>query len=298
MRSRVIGAVIGGVGAILAVALLAGNQWSVDAITRHDLYTNDKIGPLAQYLTFPSWRVSPLRAAVLLPADVGTLAFLVFTALLIVPAVRSIVPRTGAPGRPPVPVGAGGGEVRGGAFGALVCGWWATVVAGALAGLVRGVVLNALEPLPGMSWRFTWSSLGSGAGFGLFFGWLVGLGVLIGLGRRRAHPAFPPPGVPAPAAPYAPPGPPTPAAPYAPPQPGWGAPPPQPGFGEVPATPPPTARPLPPGPAVQAAPPPSYVPDPEPDPAEAPHQRPERGRSEDRTLDPEPWRREPGPDPS
>ncbi|MEV5753427.1 hypothetical protein AB0L00_36890 [Actinoallomurus sp. NPDC052308] len=325
MRSRVIGAVIGGVGAVLVVAVLLGNQWVVDAILRHDGFTNEKIGPVVRFLTFPSLRVSPLRAATLLPADVGTLVLVVVTALLIVPAVRSFAPRAGGPGRAPVPAGAGG-EVRGGAFGAIVCGWWATIVAGALAGLIRGVLFNASEPLPGtVAWQFTWSNLTAGLGYGLFLGWLTGLGVLIGLNLGRRTPA-PPGGL---------------SAPYAPPQPGRGAfppPAPYPGFGEVPATPPPTARPLPPGAGpAQALPPPPYAPGPPPgqdpwwttadppappepgpstgpsatpgrpaDPSAPPQQGkgaepPERsapGRSEDRTLDPEPWRREPGSDPS
>jgi hypothetical protein len=297
MRARVIGAVIGGVGAILAVALLLGNRWSIEAIARHEGYSNEKTGPLLQYLTFPAWRVSPLRAESLLPVDVGTLVLLALTAALIVPAVRSL--GAGAPPAGPatsgaVPYGpaAGAGPwgpvtpapraalvaPRGGTFGAIIAGWWATVVAGALAGLVRGLLFNAVESIPGeTAWRFVWSTVGSGAGFGLFVGWLTGLGVLIGLGLGRPRPAPP--------------------VPYVPPQPGWGVPPPpsHPGFGETPATPPPTARPLPPRPGA----PEPYAPGrPADRPTTDPPEIPEPDRPGDRTRDPEPWRREPGSEPS
>src|SRR3954454_12223677 len=123
-RTRVTGPVIGGAGTILVIAVLLGNPWVVDAIARREGFANAKLGPLVQYLTFPSWRVSPLRAASIVPNDLSTLVLLAAAAGLIAVAVRPLDPRRAG-------------------FAAVIAGWWAIIPAGALAGLLRGLLFNA-----------------------------------------------------------------------------------------------------------------------------------------------------------
>lgn len=239
-RTRVARPVVGGIGTILVLALLLGNQWVVEYIARHGGFGNARFGPLLQAVTFPAWRVSPLRAETLLPADISTLLLLALVGLLVAPAVRALDPRR-----------------RG--FAAVAAGWWATVVAGALAGLVRGVLFNALEHIPtasgDLTWRFVWSTLGGGAQFGLFCGWLTGLAVLIALGGSRPAETEPA---------------------YGPPQPAFGGPQPPPpppysGYGRAPL--PPGARPpeAPPGPFPEPRPPQRWA-----DPRYEPRERGDR----------------------
>ena len=171
-RTRVVGSVLGGVAAIVVLTLAFGNPWFVDVTVRHEYYANHKIGPLVGALIFPGWRVSPVTVRALAPEDPSTLVLYGLVAALIAAAVRSL------------------GPARRG-FAVVVAGWWATVVAAAVAGLLRGLLLAAFEGnVPSeIIWQVTWDDLGGGLRFGLFFGWLAGLAVLIAARRTAAAPA-------------------------------------------------------------------------------------------------------------
>ncbi|TDD58745.1 hypothetical protein E1298_46960, partial [Actinomadura rubrisoli] len=182
---------IGAVIPVIVLALLFDNQWVVDAINDSDFEYDEGLGTLVGWLEFPSWRVSGVSGSsrtewdYVLALDFSTLLFLVLLALLVLAAVRSIDPRRGH-------------------FGAVVVGWWATVLAGGLTGIVRGFLAKWTLDIPdGSLDEAIWRSVSGGAGFGLAYGWLAGLGALAGFftGRPREYApqqamqgAYPPPG--------------------------------------------------------------------------------------------------------
>ncbi|MGH3391400.1 MAG: hypothetical protein ACRDOO_21235 [Actinomadura sp.] len=218
--------VLSGLAPVVLIGLLAGNQWAVLFAARHGLDGREirlngngmeNLGRLVAWLQFPSWRVSGPTSFVVIQ-DVSLLLLFAAVALLILLGARAVDPHRGA-------------------MGALVLGWWATVVAGGLVGLIRGLLtvtfVNIPEPA---AWTFIWGGLESGAVFGMVYGWLTGLAMLLAfLATRRKEGAAAPgsygPGVQGPAATPPPPPPPlpqrVPQSSYSPQPPGGQWPPPQ-----------------------------------------------------------------------
>ncbi|TDC64397.1 hypothetical protein E1200_20365, partial [Actinomadura sp. GC306] len=118
MTMRRMAAMAGGaVAPIALLALLFNNQWVVGAIRDGDFDYSGGIGPLVATLQFPQWRVTAGEGTwkYLFALDFTFLLFLVLLGLLAFAGARAIDP-------------------RGGVLGALVTGWWATAVAGGVAG--------------------------------------------------------------------------------------------------------------------------------------------------------------------
>ncbi|MDX6431303.1 MAG: hypothetical protein QOE54_3669, partial [Streptosporangiaceae bacterium] len=159
---RVIAMTVSALGAVGLIALVFGNQWLYAWLYDHDVFSHSSAtGRLVSWLQFPQWRVSPVRADSLAPADLSLIVLLGLLGLFVLAAARSLEPRRGVAG-------------------ALVVGWWATVVAAGIAGLVRAVLLMVLDHFPGFETSaLVYSSVLSGAGFGLAFGWLPGLATMI-----------------------------------------------------------------------------------------------------------------------
>ncbi|WP_329521758.1 hypothetical protein [Spirillospora sp. NBC_01491] len=280
---RVFAMVIGATGPLALLALLVGNQWVSEAVVRNDVEMRTGLGPLLDWLRFPEWRLTGVGGHIntfglVATVDFTTMLFLVLVAALVLAGVRPLEP-------------------RGGLFGALVLGWWATLVAGGLAGLLRGFLMGPVLDFPSGRARMQmiWQGVEHGLGFGFFYGWLAGVGVLVAFLIIRApgpaavrhggmpmqqqpfpvqHPAampYMPPGAAGPAqGEYPPPGPPQSGYPQAGPpqqgypqggyaQPGWGNVPVQQRPGAVPpqALPPaaPSAAPAAPAPPVPPSPP-------------------------------------------
>jgi hypothetical protein len=151
------------VAPIALLALLFNNQWVVDAI-RDDLDHGSGIGPLVAAFQFPQWRLTAGQSnwSYVFALDFALLLFLVLLALLVFAGARAIDP-------------------RGGVLGALITGWWATAVAGGVAGVIGGALVAWALDMPGqiMS-RSIWITIGNGASFGVLFGWIAGLGALAG----------------------------------------------------------------------------------------------------------------------
>ncbi|MFC0038677.1 hypothetical protein [Actinomadura rayongensis] len=206
---------------LVVLAVLFGNPWFRDWWFRQHEFRNDYLQPI-QSVSFLDWGFTrygqPPMGYVVIDLF-GTLLALGLTVLLAALAGRTVDPRRGA-------------------FGALVSGWWAALVACGLGGFVKGLATFQYDDLPAPA-RLLWSATESGLAFGFFYGWLGGLAALLAflVGRGRTPRAA---GYPA-GAPYAPP-PAPPAAPYGPPgappaaPPGWGGPGtpppyPQPGWG-------------------------------------------------------------------
>ncbi|WP_433473572.1 hypothetical protein ACQPZP_32820 [Spirillospora sp. CA-142024] len=179
-------------GALAPLALLSlvfGNQWVVDAIIKSDFEFDEGIGPLVSWMLMLGWRFTPrdgLDWRQVVTADLSLLIFFGVLVLLVVAGAR-----LADPGRSP--------------FGAVIIGWWATVVAGGASGLVAGPLANWAYDLHGHLSRMTFSTIGQGASFGLAFGWLAGLGALAGFFLTRPREGGPPPPQPyGPPQPYAP----------------------------------------------------------------------------------------------
>jgi hypothetical protein len=190
---------IGAVGPVVLLALLFGNQWVYKQILESEVTRPDKaIGPLVSWLEFPYWRLTTqghfLGFKYVFIQDITVLLFLVFVVALVVFGARVLDPARGAAG-------------------ALILGWWGTLIAAGIAGLIRGLLTKMLmEDLypRSMSTTMIWQSASQGLGFGFAYGWLAGVGALVaftmtrsrGLGTQQrggpmpAHPS---------ATPYAPP---------------------------------------------------------------------------------------------
>ncbi|QXJ21020.1 hypothetical protein AGRA3207_001826 [Actinomadura graeca] len=173
----------GALAPVLLLTLLFNNQWVIDAIRKSDFEYDEGIGPLVSWFQFPQWRLTGggvhAPGKFIFAVDFGTLLFFVLLALLALAASRPVEPRRGL-------------------FGAVVAGWWATVVAGGLSGIVLGVLIDWSLDLPGgaETGRTIWNTMSHGASFGLAYGWLPGIGALVGflLTRPADHVQQPVPG--------------------------------------------------------------------------------------------------------
>ncbi|HEX2314920.1 MAG TPA: hypothetical protein VHJ17_14355 [Thermomonospora sp.] len=210
---RVLAIILGAAGPVAVMALLFGNQWFDRWVADSDWGTDlDVLFYLLAWLRFPAWRIADgSPAAVQLAADAGLLVFLAVLTLLVLAGCRALHPDRG--------------------FGAFVLGWWSVTLAAGLAGLLRGLLYNTTSYPPVHEFGPVVAvNVMNGAMFGLVYGWLPGLAVLLAFhaSRPREGAAPVPPGHPA-TRPYVvqghqpPPPPPPGAQPWAPPPPSPGA---------------------------------------------------------------------------
>ncbi len=160
----------GAVVPIALISILVGNQWVVDAIDDTGIHW-DGDRPADRLAAVPEMAADrrPDRGKFILALDVSTVLFFVLLILLAVAGARAVDPNRGA-------------------LGALVTGWWATIVAGGIAGFVLGVLTNWALDLPGGSGPNVLLSVTPGVAFGFAYGWLAGIGMLLGyvITRRGA----------------------------------------------------------------------------------------------------------------
>ncbi|HEY8480259.1 MAG TPA: hypothetical protein VIL71_10555, partial [Spirillospora sp.] len=163
----------GAVAPIALLALIFNNQWVADAVRDSRFGSSRSIGPLVAAFQFPKWRLTagPSGWKQVLVTDFVLLLFLALLAALVFAAARAIEPRQGL-------------------IGTVVTGWWAATVAGAVAGLVGGILWGWSLDLPGsiMS-QSVWGAVNTGTNFGALFGWIAGLGVLGGSMFMRSREA-------------------------------------------------------------------------------------------------------------
>ncbi|QKW38115.1 hypothetical protein HUT06_32325 [Actinomadura sp. NAK00032] len=160
----------GAVVPIALISILLGNQWVVDAINETGIHYDEGIAPPLYWLLYPSWRLTAGDATwkFLVAVDLGTILFFVLLILLAVAGARAVDPQRGA-------------------LGAAVTGWWATVVAGGVAGLFDGILINWALDLPDGAGPNVFNSVTHGASFGFGYGWLAGLGMLLGFVMSRGR---------------------------------------------------------------------------------------------------------------
>ncbi|MDL4819392.1 hypothetical protein [Actinomadura opuntiae] len=161
---------------LLVLALLVGNQWVVDGINKSGFKFDEGLGPLVSHLFFVAWRFTPPRGLdwrFVVSDDFSTLLLFALVAVLVLAGARTVDPERGV-------------------LGALITGWWATVVAGGIAGGVAGLLLKwSVKYSDGSVSRNFFESLQAGAASGLLYGWLAGVGALVGflLSRPRGQAA-------------------------------------------------------------------------------------------------------------
>ncbi|GAA1869412.1 hypothetical protein GCM10009736_41170 [Actinomadura bangladeshensis] len=160
----------GAVVPIALISILLGNQWVIDAINDTGLHWDEGIAPPLYWLFFPAWRLTAgdyawKYVAVL---DLGVLLFFVLLILLAVAGARAV-------------------DAQRGAIGAVVAGWWATVVAGGIAGFMTGIMLRWALDITSDSGPFIFGAVTRGASFGFAYGWLAGLGMLLGFLMTRGR---------------------------------------------------------------------------------------------------------------
>ncbi|MEU8345802.1 hypothetical protein AB0C74_29240 [Spirillospora sp. NPDC048832] len=165
-------------GAVLPIALISillGNQWVVDAVDDSDLHFDRGFGAVLYWLFFPNWRLTAGHATwkYLVAIDLGTILFFVLLIALAAVGARSVDPERGT-------------------FGAVVTGWWAAFVAGGVAGLFGGLLLKWALDFPDGVGPSVFNSVMRGASFGFGYGWLAGLGMLVGLLMARGRGAAAP----------------------------------------------------------------------------------------------------------
>ncbi|QFG21178.1 hypothetical protein [Actinomadura sp. WMMB 499] len=163
-------------GAVLPVAVIAlifGNQWTVEAITGEG--RDGGLWPLLFWLQHPQWSVYPddfYNWGYVISLDFGLILFFVLLAGLAAAGVRAVDPNRGM-------------------LGAVVTGWWACVVAAGVSSLVTGLLVKLtldMEIIGGpVGGSIVWNTVAGGAAFGLVYGWIAGLGALAGFhfGRDR-----------------------------------------------------------------------------------------------------------------
>lgn len=148
----------GAVVPIALISILLGNQWVADAINKSGDFQNGRgIAPLVSWLLFPRWRVTggDIDWKFTVALDVSTVLFFVLLILLAVAGARALDPERGA-------------------LGVVVTGWWATAIAGGVAGLVRGVLSKWALDIPDSGGPSLLLSIPSGVSFGFLYGWLAG----------------------------------------------------------------------------------------------------------------------------
>ncbi|WP_131742498.1 hypothetical protein [Actinomadura roseirufa] len=178
---------LGALVPVVLLSLLFGNQWVIEALVKNDFDYTRGAGQLMLWLQYPRWRLTTgsFDWRFLVAEDVSTLLFFALVPVLTLVGARSLEPRRGL-------------------FGAVLTGWWASVAAGGVSGIVAGVLLDWAFDYPGQETsRTIFSAISNGACFGLAFGWLAGAGALVGFLVTRPreyavqHPAagaVPPPG--------------------------------------------------------------------------------------------------------
>ncbi|NKZ03638.1 hypothetical protein [Actinomadura latina] len=153
----------GAVVPIALISLLFGNQWVVDAINDTGLHWDEGIAPPLYWLLFPKWRLSagPAPWKFVLALDFSTVLFFLLLIGFAAVGARALDPRRGG-------------------LGAVVTGWWATVVAGGIGGFVMGVLLSWVLDLSSDRGPYVFNAVSHGAAFGFAYGWLAGIGMLLG----------------------------------------------------------------------------------------------------------------------
>src|SRR4051812_20058248 len=107
---RVLALILGALGVVGLIALVFGNQWTLEFLYKHDLAQSDGAGRLLVWLTFPYWRLTPGGSfSNLLINDISLILLFVAIGLLIMAGARALDPDRGV-------------------IGALILGWWATVI--------------------------------------------------------------------------------------------------------------------------------------------------------------------------
>ncbi|MFI0411276.1 hypothetical protein [Actinomadura sp. 3N508] len=162
---RIIMMAAGAVLPVAVIALIFDNQWVVDAIRESDFEYDEGIGPLVSYSQALAWRFTPRPGAewtYVLVTDFAVLLFFVLLGLLVVAGARIIDPNRGP-------------------LGAVIVGWWAAIVAGAVSGLVYGPLAHwTLDFASASASRTIFFAISEGATAGALFGWIAGLGALGG----------------------------------------------------------------------------------------------------------------------
>ncbi len=135
---------------VLAFGNSAFRQW-----TNEHTSPNDVGGFLLRQLTWPAWSFrSTASIRDLLAADLKAILLIVFTAVFL--TLFAVAPGWGLRG----------------ILSAVVIGWAAYIFAAAVAGLLAAFLIANASLLGAFSWA------SSGAVYGLFVGWLVGLATL------------------------------------------------------------------------------------------------------------------------
>ncbi|MFE9104958.1 hypothetical protein [Actinomadura geliboluensis] len=160
----------GAVVPIALISILLGNQWVVEAINESGIHYDEGFAPPLYWLLYPSWRLTAGDATwkFLVAIDLGTILFFVLLILLAAAGARAVDPERGA-------------------LGAVLTGWWATVVAGGVAGLFDGALINWALDMPDGAGPNVFTSVTHGASFGFGYGWLAGLGMLLGFLMSRGR---------------------------------------------------------------------------------------------------------------
>jgi hypothetical protein len=145
-----------GAGTIIALILVVafGNAAYSDWVN-NNTSANNAGGFFLRQLTWPAWSFDSARPVRdLLATDLKAVLLVVFTAVFL--SLLAVAPGWGMRG----------------IVGAILGGWAAFIFAAALAGLVAAFLAAHASLLTAFSWA------GSGAVYGLFVGWLVGLATL------------------------------------------------------------------------------------------------------------------------
>jgi hypothetical protein len=145
-----------GVVATVILVLAFGNQPVTEWVARH--YPNpdsDGWSWFLHKLTWPAWAFSGGSARSLLVEDLRALFLILFVALMLSMAGRSL---------------SGGG-------GAFLLGWAALIFASALAAFITAWVAQDASFLGALA------SAQDGSGYGLFVGWIVGIATMSARGK-------------------------------------------------------------------------------------------------------------------
>jgi hypothetical protein len=143
--------------AALLLVLLFGNPAYVDWQKAHA--GNDAWGFILKTLAWPTWSFSSTQSLqTVLANDIKAILLIVFTGVFVAALAGSQL-----------------SSARG-SLSQFFAGWAGYIFAGAFAGLIAAFIQANASLLGAFGWAF------SGAGYGLFVGWLVGLATL---GTRR-----------------------------------------------------------------------------------------------------------------
>src|SRR4051794_33464827 len=157
-----------GVALVMLQALVLGNQWVVKWMFDHDFLEKSGIGSYVRGLMiFPHWRLTPTGGVKYMAViDFTLLVLLVVLAALSTLGLMTLDPARSAPG-------------------ALICGWWATLIAAAFTGFFSQVLAKLFLDVP----PYFRLAASSGLEYGFAVGWVVGLAVMAGYVFTRPKPA-------------------------------------------------------------------------------------------------------------